>query len=154
MAALEARISPKITELTGKIEEETTARAKQLETVHTQLTTRVNNLEEFFTEALEATNGRMKTQEENVARQTSAFSEAIRTLDARTARDSQTLKDAVDTLRAEAKTSLDFINAEALKRFTHLEYQLSELEKSTTSQSQRIGDMIKEEVTTRFSSDV
>lgn len=154
LAALEARLSPKITELGGRVDAEAAARTKQVESVHTQMAARVNGVEGFFTEALEATNGRLKSQEETAAFQSATLSEGIRNLEHRTARDSQALQEAVETLRAEAKESLDFINAEAMKRFGQLESGLSELERSTSAQSQRVGDMIKEEVATRFSSDV
>lgn len=154
LAALEARLSPKISEVTGKIEAESGTRAKQLESVHSQLASRVNGIEVFFTEALEATNSRLKSQEETAARSSAALSEAVRTLDVRTTGDTQALQEAIETLRAEAKASLDFINSETLKRFGQMELNISDLEKSTTAQSQRIGEMIKEEVTTRFSSDV
>lgn len=124
------------------------------ERLHAQLTAKMSAFETVFSEAIDNSNTQLKSLQDRTQETFKSLTDFAHGINTKTDALTVSTQESFAALRSETKASFDFINVENLKKFDQTNTDLSALNRTYQAQSQRMGELIKDEISARFSSDV
>lgn len=141
-------------EMQGQVASDTAALSSNHERLQAQLTAKMSAFETVFSEAIDNSNTQLKSFQDRTQETLKSLNDFANTIDAKTDNLTASTQESFALFRSETKASFDFINVENLKKFDQANADLSALNRTYQTQSQRMGELIKDEIAARFSSDV
>jgi hypothetical protein len=154
VAALEDKLAGQLSQIQAQLASDEASRARVQDQFQSQTAAKLTALESFFAEAIETTNANARTFQDRTQAGLKSLGDFAESLQANTTHLATTTQESLTALRGEAKASLDYLNTETLKRFDRVTSDLAALTRDSQANSQRMGEIIKDEITARFSSDM